>query len=52
MLDVVLEPEALEDMELVVSLVGVLPDPLDDIGPLLDGVCVVPGVLLVNASVV
>jgi hypothetical protein len=26
--------------------------PLDDIGPLLDGVCVVPGVLLVNAPVV
>ncbi len=52
MLDVMLEPEALEDMELGVSLVGVLPEPLDDIGPLLDGVCVVPGVLLVNASVV
>jgi hypothetical protein len=47
-----LEPEGLEDMELGVSLVGVLPEPLDDIGPLLDGVCVVPGVLLVNASVV
>ncbi len=31
-------------MELGVSLVGVLPEPLDDIGPLLDGVCVVPGV--------
>jgi hypothetical protein len=25
---------------------------LNDIGPLLDGVCVVPGVLLVNAPVV
>jgi hypothetical protein len=47
-----LEPEELEDMELGVSLVGVLPEPLDDIGPLLDGVCVVPGVLLVKASVV
>jgi hypothetical protein len=47
-----LEPEELEDMELGVSLVGVLPEPLEDIGPLLDGVCVVPGVLLVNASVV
>lgn len=52
MLDVMIEPEELEDMELGVSLVGVLPEPLDDIGPLLDGVCVVPGVLLVNASVV
>ena len=47
-----LEPEALDDMELVVSLVGVLSEPLDDIAPLLEGVCVVPGVLLVNASVV
>ncbi len=52
MLDVMLEPEELEDMELGVSLVGVLPEPLDEIGPLLDGVCVVPGVLLVKASVV
>jgi hypothetical protein len=26
--------------------------PLDDIGPLLEGVCVVPDVLLVNAPVV
>ena len=40
----------------VCELVGVCDEsvviPLDDIGPLLDGVCVVPGVLLVNAPVV
>jgi hypothetical protein len=43
-------------LEGVCELVGVCDEsvviPLDDIGPLLDGVCVVPGVLLVNASVV
>ena len=40
----------------VCELVGVCDEfvviPLDDIGPLLEGVCVVPGVLLVNAPVV
>lgn len=43
-------------LEGVCELVGVCEEfvviPLDDIGPLLEGVCVVPGVLLVNAPVV
>lgn len=53
-------PEELPPPELLMpdepALVGVCDEsvvmPLDDIGPLLDGVCVVPGVLLVNAPVV
>ncbi|MEY3230434.1 MAG: hypothetical protein RL689_523 [Planctomycetota bacterium] len=43
-------------LEGVCELVGVCEEfvviPLDDIGPLLEGVCVVPDVLLVNAPVV
>lgn len=61
----VLEPELLvsedddgdelrdsDDSELLNALEDALSEPLVDIGPLLDGVCEVPDVLLVNAPVV